>query len=83
MASINDLLFFVLYDLAIDYAILVKKFKKGIFILIIAICANANLMFVGRLPRSFCDKAVQFITYFLYPFSDGKCDKEPSFPLYV
>ena len=61
------------FHLAVIDAIPVKVLEDCIFILLIAVCAEANLIIICWLLRSFSYEQIEFIAYLLYPFSNGKC----------
>jgi len=83
VGAVNNLLFFVFYDLSVMHAIFVEELQDCIFILLVCICAKTYFVFVRWLLSSFCYELIQFITHWLNPFSDGKCDKQAGISLYV
>jgi len=83
MATDHFLLFFIFDHLSKTDAVFVEVFEHTVFVLIVAITAERNLLFVTWLLTSFCNELVELIARFLYPFADGECNKEFCFPFYV
>ena len=84
----NDSAFVVSNDVAVDFvanflskrdAIFVEVFENCVFVLVVAISAKMNFVFVAWLLCSFCDFFVEFITDLLNPFTDGKSDYKTCF----
>ena len=83
VGPIDNLPLLVFYDLAILGAILPEVLYYCVLILLICISAKANLVFIGRLLSSLRYQLIQLIAHRLYPFSDGKCNKQASLSFYV
>jgi len=77
------LLLFVFDDLTIVDAVFVEIGLDCIVVLFVSVGAKAYLVFVAWLFGSFRDLLVKLVTYLLYPFSDGKCNKYVGTSFYV